>query len=95
MNFRADRKDTMKALYKHKRNGDIFAIETGEGGEVISTAGPLLIKELDPERLDYDNYFNEEIKAKIKDFILLSKAEYVEILWKNGFVIQTSQKHLF
>jgi len=85
----------MKALYKHKRNGDIFAIETGEGGEVISTAGPLLIKELDPERLDYDNYFNEEIKAKIKDFILLSKAEYVEILWKNGFVIQTSQKHLF
>jgi hypothetical protein len=85
----------MKALYKHKKSGDIFAIETGEGGEVISTAGPLLIKELDPERLDYDNYFNEEIKAKIKDFILLSKAEYVEILWKNGFVIQTSQKHLF
>jgi hypothetical protein len=85
----------MKALYKHKKSGDIFAIETGEGGEVISTAGPLLIKELDPERLDYDNYFNEEIKAKIKDFILLSKAEYVEILWKNGFVIQSSQKHLF
>jgi hypothetical protein len=85
----------MKALYKHKKSGDIFAIETGEGGEVISTAGPLLIKELDPERLDYDNYFNEEIKAKIKDFILLSKAEYVEILRKNGFVIQTSQKHLF
>jgi hypothetical protein len=84
-----------KALYKHKRSGDIFAIETGEGGEVISTAGPLLIKELDPERLDYDNYFNEEIKAKIKDFILLSKAEYLEILRKNGFVIQTSQKHLF
>jgi hypothetical protein len=95
VDFRADRKDTMKALYRHKKSGDIFAIETGEGGEVISTAGPLLIKELDPERLDYDNYFNEEIKAKIKDFILLSKAEYVEILWKNGFVIQTSQKHLF
>jgi hypothetical protein len=95
VDFRADRKDTMKALYKHKRSGDIFAIETGEGGEVISTAGPLLIKELDPERLDYDNYFNEEIKAKIKDFILLSKAEYVEILRKNGFVIQSSQKHLF
>jgi hypothetical protein len=85
----------MKALYKHRKSGDIFAIETGEGGEVVSTAGPLLIKELDPERLDYDNYFNEEIKAKIKDFILLSKTEYVEILWKNGFVIQTSQKHLF
>jgi len=85
----------MKALYKHKKSGDIFAIETGEDGEVISTAGPLLIKELDPERLDYDNYFNEEIKAKIKDFILLSKAEYVEILRKEGFIIQSSQKHLF
>jgi len=53
------------------------------------------MKDLDPERLDYDNYFNEEIKAKIKDFILLSKAEYVEILRKEGFVIQSSQKHLF
>jgi hypothetical protein len=85
----------MKALYKHKISGDIFAIETNEAGEVISTAGPLLMKDLDPERLDYDNYFNEEIKAKIKDFILLSKAEYVEILRKEGFIIQSSQKHLF
>ncbi len=42
----------MKALYKHKKSGDIFAIETGEAGEVISTAGPLLIKDLDHERLD-------------------------------------------
>jgi len=45
--------------------------------------------------VDNDNYFNEEIKAKIEEFILLSKAEYIEILRKNGFVIQTSQKHLF
>jgi hypothetical protein len=85
----------MKRLYKHKRSNDIFAIETNEAGEVVSTAGPLLIKELDPERLDYDNYFNEEIKAKIKEFILLSKAEYLEILRREGFVIQESQKHLF
>jgi hypothetical protein len=85
----------MKALYKHKKSGDIFAIETGEGEEVVSTAGPLLTKDLDPERLDYDNYFNEEIKAKIKDFILLSKAEYLEILRENGFVIESSQRHLF
>lgn len=85
----------MKALYKHKKSGDIFAIETGEKGEVISTAGPLLMKDLDPQRLDYDNYFNDEVKAKIKDFILLSKAEYLEILRKEGFIIQESQKHLF
>ena len=85
----------MKTLYKHKKSGDIFAIETDEKGKVISTAGPLLMKDLDPQRLDYDNYFNEEIKAKIKDFILLSKAEYLEILRKNGFVIESSQRHLF
>lgn len=86
---------TMKALYKHKKSGDIFAIETDESGEVISTAGPLLIKDLDPARLDYDNYFKDEVKAKIKDFFLLSKADYLEILRKNGFIIQSSQKHLF
>ena len=85
----------MKALYKHKKSGDIFAIETDEKGKVVSTAGPLLTKDLDPQRLNYDNYFSEEIKAKIKDFILLSKAEFVEILRKEGFIIQESQKHLF
>ena len=45
-----------KALYKHKRTGDLFAIETDESGNVLSTSGPLLTKELNPEELDYDNY---------------------------------------
>jgi uncharacterized protein YqkB len=85
----------MKALYRHKKSGDIFAIETNEKGVVVSTSGPLLIKDLDPQRLDYDNYFTEEIKAKIKDFILLSKAEYLEMLHREGFIIQPTQKHLF
>jgi hypothetical protein len=85
----------MKALYRHKKGGDIFAIETGKAGEVISTAGPLLIKDLDPKMLDYDDYWNTEIKAKIKDFQRISKDDYLEILRKNGFVIQTIQKHLF
>ncbi len=85
----------MKALYKHKKSGDIFAIETNEKGEVVSTSGPLLTKDLDPQRLDYDNYFTPEIKAKIKDFILLSKAEYLELLQREGFSIQSIQKHLF
>ncbi|MBN1393292.1 MAG: hypothetical protein JW947_10890 [Sedimentisphaerales bacterium] len=85
----------MKALYKHKKSGDIFAIEIDEKGKVVSTAGPLLMKDLDPRQLDYDNYFKDEVKAKIKDFILLSKAEYLELLRKEGFVIQSSQKHLF
>jgi hypothetical protein len=39
----------MKALYRHKKGGDIFAIETDKAGEVISTAGPLLIKDLASE----------------------------------------------
>ncbi len=85
----------MKALYKHKKSGDIFAIETDDSGQVLSTAGPLLIKDLDPARLDYDNYFKNEVKAKIKDFILLSKADYLELLHKNGFVIQNNQRNLF
>jgi len=46
----------MKSLYRHKKSGDLFAIETDEGGNVLSTCGPLLFKELDPKLLDYDDY---------------------------------------
>jgi len=45
--------------------------------------------------LDYDDYWNTEIQAKIKDFVRISKDDYLELLRKNGFVIQTIQKHLF
>ena len=37
-----------KALYKHKRTGDMFAVETDEAGNVIATAGPLLFDDLNP-----------------------------------------------
>jgi hypothetical protein len=84
----------MKALYKYK-SGDIFAIETDDKGKVLNTSGPLLSKDLNPKMLDYDDYWNTEIKSKIKDFQRISKDEYLEILRKNGFVIQTSQKRLF
>ena len=60
----------MKALYRHKKGGDIFAIETDDKGKVLSTSGPLLSKDLNPKMLDYDDYWNTEIKAKIKDFAL-------------------------
>lgn len=85
----------MKALYRHKKSGDIFAIETDSQGNVVSTAGPLLSKDIDPKSLDYDDYFTGEVKKKIKDFVLISKAEYMDLLYKNGFVIQTIQRHLF
>ena len=85
----------MKALYKHIKSGDIFAIETDAKGKVISTSGPLLTKDLDPNELDYDNYFTDEIKEKIEDFVLVTKEDYLEILRKNGFYSQTVQKHLF
>jgi shikimate kinase len=85
----------MKALYRHKKSGDIFAIETDDKGKVLSTSGPLLSKELNPKMLDYDDYWNTEIKAKIKDFVRISKDEYLEILRKTGFSSQTIQKHLF
>jgi hypothetical protein len=55
----------------------------------------LLCKDLDPENLDYDNYWDNEVKGKIKDFVLLSKLEYLEILHENGFYTQITQGHLF
>jgi hypothetical protein len=45
--------------------------------------------------LDYDDYWNTEIKAKIKDFVRISKDDYLEILRKNGFSTQIIQRHLF
>lgn len=85
----------MKALYKHKRSGDLFAIETDDVGKVISTSGPLLVKELNPEELDYDNYWNPDISANIEGFELLSQAEYKELLKRTGFFVQESQRSIF
>ena len=86
---------TTKALYKHKFGGDLFAIETDGEGNVLSTSGPLLTRDVDPEQLVYDNYWDTEVRAKIKDFTLLSKFEYLELLHQNGFCSQTTQRHLF
>ncbi len=85
----------MKALYRHKESGDIFAIEMDETGDVVSTAGPLLSKELDPNKLAYDNYFTPEIRAKIADFERLSRADYLQLLRDNGFVIDSVQKQFW
>ncbi len=86
---------TRKAIYRHKRTGDLFAIETDESGNVLSTSGPLLTKDLKPEELDYDNYWDEDIKAHLSEFVLLSKAEYEELLKRTGFFIQESQRSIF
>ena len=88
-------KMSMKALYKHKRSGDLFAIETDENGKVLSTSGPLLVKDLNPEELDYDNYWNPDINANIEGFELLSQAEYKELLKNTGFFIQETQRSIF
>lgn len=85
----------MKSLYRHKLSGDLFAIETDEQGNILSTAGPLLCKDIDPERINYDNYFSSEIKIKHNEFELLSKVEYEELMRKCGFGRQSSQRHLF
>ena len=84
-----------KALYKHKRTGDLFAIETDEAGRVLSTSGPVLLKDLNPNELDYDNYWDEDIKACLHEFVLLSKAEYEELLKRTGFFIQETQRSIF
>ncbi len=84
-----------KAIYRHRRTGDLFAIETDEQGNVVSTSGPLLVKDLNPDELDYDNYWDEDIKAHLSEFVILSKAEYEELLKKTGFFIQETQRSIF
>jgi hypothetical protein len=45
--------------------------------------------------VDYDNYWDEDIKAHLTEFVLLSKAEYEELLKKTGFFIQETQRSIF
>lgn len=73
----------------------MFAIETDSNGNVFSTSEPLLFKDLGPKKLDYDNYWDEDIKAHLSEFVLLSKAEYEELLKKTGFFIQETQRSIF
>ena len=84
-----------KAIYKHKKTANLFAIETDEHGSVVSSSGPLLVKDLNPDELDYDNYWDDDIKAHLAEFVLLSKAEYEELLKNTGFFIQESQRSIF
>lgn len=86
---------TMKSLYRHNPSGDIFAIETNEAGQVISTSGPLFGEDFDPKVLDYDEYWNTEIQAKLPDFERITKADYLELLRRNGFIIDHNQRYLF
>lgn len=85
----------MKSLYRHKKSGDIFAIETDPSGQVLATSGPLLGDELDPKMLDYDEFWNCEITAKLANFERITKDDCLELLRKNGFYPQITQRHLF
>lgn len=73
----------------------MFAIETDEAGKIIRTSGPLLVKDLNPEELDYDNYWDKDVEAHLGEFVLLSKADYKELLKRTGFFIQQSQRSIF
>jgi len=48
-----------------------------------------------PAVLDYDEYWNSEIAAKLADFERITKDDYRELLRKNGFIIDHNQRHLF
>ncbi len=61
----------------------------------LTTSGPLLVKDMNPNELDYDNYWDEDIKTHLSEFVLLSKAEYEELLKRTGFFIQESQRSIF
>jgi len=86
---------TKKAIYRHKKTGDLFSIETDEEGKVVSSCGPLLSSDIDADMLDYDNYWGDEIEADMANFVLLSKSKYMELLEKYGFHSQTVQLSLF
>jgi hypothetical protein len=85
----------MKSLYRHKQSGNIFAIETDESGTIVSASGPLLSDQLDPKILDYDDYWNTELQSKLEDFERITRDDYMELLRRNGFFPQMSQRHLF
>lgn len=54
-----------------------------------------MVKDLKADELDYDNYWDEDIKAHLNEFVLLSKAEYEELLKKTDFFIQETQQSIF
>lgn len=85
----------MKAIYRHKTSGDVFAIETDAAGRVVSTCGPLFAAGFDPGRLDYDTYWNIEIQAKLAGFEPISQTDYLDLLRQNGFITDFNQRHLF
>jgi len=85
----------MKAVYRNKKSGDVFAIETDKEGNIRSTSGPLFGPGFDPNELDYDEYWNPEIKARLGEFELIGKDDYIELLRRNGFYSQWIQRHLF
>lgn len=85
----------MKSLYRHKQSGDIFAIQTDDTGQVIAACGPLFGKDFDPKMLDYDDYWNTELQAKLSDFVKITQADYLEFLRQNGFITDFNQNHLF
>ncbi len=85
----------MKSIYRHKISGDLFAIETDERGCIVSSCGPLLCDNLDLRALDYDDYWNTELQAKLSDFERITRDDYLELLRKNGFFPQITQRHLF
>jgi len=62
---------------------------------VVSTSGPLLVKNVNPEELDYDNYWNNAINTHLSEFVLLSEAEYQELHKRTGFFVQESQRSIF
>lgn len=85
----------MKTIYCHKPSGDIFAIETDDSGQVIAACGPLFGRDFDPKMLDYDDYWNTELQAKLSDFEEISQEDYRDMLNRNGFFVDFNQKHLF
>jgi len=64
-------------------------------GVLLGTSGPLFGEGFDPAVLDYDDYWNREVAAKLGEFERVGRDEYLELLRANGFYPQITQRYLF
>lgn len=81
----------MKSIYRHKKTGQLFAIETDASGSICGVCGPLKADKLDPRVLDYHDYWNWQSPTHLADYERLQREDYRNLLEQNSFLPQFFQ----
>jgi hypothetical protein len=81
----------MKAIYRNKKSGGrknckLYIVDCKMKNEELKLRNTAWARPTLPAM---------EIAAKLEDFERVGRADYRELLIKNGFVIQSSQRYLF